>query len=169
MTATAPPGTPLPGHHDGGTPLHGCVRIAEVPQGGCIQRICLNDACGVVLVDGHFELHRSASRAEAAIPLLLRDDVIPLALAVADHLKCFSSAGWDITVVFDGDSPPSKSRTAQAQSSGRTEALELFRRLSPEFPTNRDKLEAAGKNAVSFSPHIVARVARVLRHVLPCK
>lgn len=132
------------------------------------RTVCLSNACGVIVVDEHFELHKCASDADVAISLMVHDDVTPLALAVADHLKCFVSAGWDVTVVFDGGSPPSKSRTARSRSTGRARALEKLRRLSWEPGANRDDLEATAKKAVSFSTHIVARVVRVLRCVLSC-
>lgn len=95
-------------------------------------------------------------------------DVVPLVMEVAGRLRCFSSAGWNTTVVFDGDSSPAKSRTAQSRSSTRTQALELCHQLRLNLPERRNEFDQRRPRRRCPSPLSVARVPRALLHVLPC-
>lgn len=134
------------------------------------------DGCGEnegserhIIVDGHFALHRAASNASAAVSMVVHDNIEPLANIMAHRLNVLRSAGWELTVVFDGRTPPGKANTAQSRASVREGSRQTCLKLLQEgVPANHPDLEAAAKRAVHFSSFVVARVARLLVSRLRC-
>lgn len=139
------------------------------------KRIAL-DACDSeardrqLVVDGHYVLHRAGGIADIAVPLILDDNVVPLAMSVANRLNMLATAGWTITVAFDGRTPPGKGNTACGRASTRGEARERCFELANDSQVSRNntELRKAATRAVHFSSSIVARVSRILVHVLSC-
>lgn len=138
-------------------------------------RIALNDvdeeedAGKHIIVDGNFELHRAGGLGPAALSLVAFDDVVPLAMSMANNLNKLAAVGWELTVVFDGRTPPSKAGTARSRSSDRERARErCMELLLNEVPLNRAELERVAKRAVAFPSSVVRRVSYIIGHVLRC-
>lgn len=121
-----------------------------------------------IVVDGHFELHRAGGSGQAAISLGAHDDVVPLAMLVANNLNKLVRARWELTVVFDGRTPPSQDGTASSRSSDRDRAREPCLELLSEPSLNRPELERVAKRAASFPTTVVRRVSRIIQHLLRC-
>lgn len=122
-----------------------------------------------VIVDGHYGLHVVAANPAVAAPLVLSDNATTLAWALAERLKPLASARWDITVVFDGCTPPGKAATAQSRSSVREAARErCFELEQGGVPHETAEFRKAARDAVHFTSFVVARVARMLVHFLRC-
>lgn len=126
----------------------------------------LNDGRGFILYDGHACMHRAASKGEVAVRLALDNDVKALASDMLFELRTMEEKGWVVVVVFDGATPPSKVDTSNSRSSARLQALQQCRRLRAQQPINHKELEKHARKAAAFTPTVVARVSRILRHSL---
>lgn len=153
----------------------GVIGLAQWLKQAASTRISLDDfdkskepGMHHVVVDGHFELHLACGNPVVALPLVLDDDVIPLATSVANNLNKLASVGWVITVVFDGRTPPAKGTTADSRTSDREKARERCMELRGGGGSvdGGAELGRAAVRAVHFTPWIVARVSRVLRRLL---
>lgn len=138
------------------------------------KRVPLDDEDGTrqkhLVVDGHFALHKAAGIGGVAVPLVLDDNVVPLAMSMATSLNKLASAGWGITVVFDGAPPPGKGATTRSRSSERERARQQCLRLrESNVPLQHPGLQKAAVNAVAFTSHIVARVSRIVSRALRCE
>lgn len=147
------------------------ARLKEVASKRVALDACDSEARGRhVVVDGHYAPHRAGGTADVAVPLVLDNDVVTLAMTLANRLNMLATAGWAITVVFDGRTPPGKANTACGRASEREEARRRCVELDKDENVKRDnnELRKTAVRAVHFSSSIVARVSRILVHVLGC-
>lgn len=73
--------------------------LSALLKGFASKRIALDDvdeghgAGNHIVVDGHFELHRAAGTGPVAVPLVVDDNVVPLAMSMANNLNKLRNVG----------------------------------------------------------------------------
>ena len=117
---------------------------------------------GRIIADGHYLLHKFFYREGCALALVMGDDVKPLAREIVNHVTAFTNARWNVTIVFDGSSPPAKRRTATSRAKKRDAAREKC--LAAAAMGDLDSASNHAKQAPSFSARVVARVSSIVMH-----
>lgn len=118
-----------------------------------------------IIVDGHYGLQQAAGHADTALPLVLHNDVVPLAMEMASRLNMPAAAGWEIALVFDRFTPPRKANTASSRADTREAPKQRCFDLQHEVPRDVAEIGTAAKGAVHVSSAVVARVSRTTLHV----
>ena len=116
-----------------------------------------------VVIDGGFLNHRMKTRGGAAYGLVIKGDVLPHVKQCAKEIQLIQSRGYEITVVFDGKTPPVKLGTSQARKIKREENATAARLLVNRGGGSRAEINKLASNACVFDSRTIAQIAALLR------